>query len=55
VWACPHITETLQLLAHVEDDTVTILEDIAASALDFKDCKTEAATSPNTLVTVHTN
>jgi len=62
VWACPHITETLQLLAHVEGDqsvvvydTVTILEDIAASALDFIDSKTEAATSPKTLVTVHTN
>jgi len=62
VWACPSITETLQLLAHVEDaqsaavcDTVTILEDIAASVLDFIDGKTEAATSHKTLVTVHTN
>jgi len=55
VWACPHITGTLQLLARVEDDTVTILEDIAASALDFIDGKTEAATSPKTLITVHTN
>jgi hypothetical protein len=55
MWACPHITETLQLLAHVEDDTVTILEDNAASALDFIDGNTKAATSPKTLVTVHTN
>jgi hypothetical protein len=60
VWACPHITEILQLLAHVEDDRsvvvydISILGDLAASALNFTDSATEAASFSKTLVTVHT-